>query len=93
MEKSTNAVERIDQPILASVNGGPIASDKDENILRPRSALYRVRLIASKKTYKDGETLQLIPGIVEISATGRSVAGGLLDKVTRIFRSEASLSN
>jgi putative peptide zinc metalloprotease protein len=93
VEKSTNAVERIDQPILASVNGGPIASDKDENILRPRTALYRVRLIASKKTYEDGEALQLTPGSVEIAATGRSVAGGLLDKVTRLFRSEASLTN
>ncbi|GAB5483352.1 MAG: hypothetical protein Pars92KO_31090 [Parasphingorhabdus sp.] len=93
VEKSTNAVERIDQPILASVNGGPIASDKDENILRPRTALYRVRLIASKKAYKDGEALQLTPGSVEIAATGRSVAGGLLDKLTRLFRSEASLTN
>ncbi len=93
IEKSTNAVERIDQPILASVNGGPIASDKEENILRPRTALYRVRLIASKKTYQDGASLQLVPGSVEIAATGRSVAGGLLDKVTRLFRSEASLSN
>jgi len=93
IEKSTNAVERIDQPILASVNGGPIASDKDENILRPRTALYRVRLIASKKAYQDGASLQLVPGSVEISATGRSIAGGLLDQVTRLFRSEASLSN
>lgn len=93
VEKSTNAVERIDQPILASVNGGPIAADKDENILRPRAALYRVRLVASKKVYQDGAALQLTPGRVEISAAGRSLAGNMLDKLTRLFRSEASLSN
>ena len=91
--KSTNAVERLDQPILASINGGPIASDKDENIIRPRTALYRIRLVASKKSYKEGAMLQVTPGVVEISASGRSVAGAFLDRLTRLFRSEASLNN
>ena len=91
--KSTNAVERLDQPILASINGGPIASDKDENIIRPRTALYRIRLVASKKSYKEGAMLQVTPGVVEISASGRSLAGGFMNSLTRLFRSEASLNN
>ena len=93
VDQSANAVERLDQPILSSINGGPIASDQDEEILRPREALYRVRLIAEKSAYHAGSALQPVPGRVQIAAQPRSIAGYVLDRMLRLLRQEASLTN
>jgi putative peptide zinc metalloprotease protein len=86
VERSASALQTLDQPILASTNGGPIAVDKDDKDLRPRNALYRVRLIAAKQTQGDNAAIQITPGTIEITATGQSVASWLLGDLMRTIR-------
>ncbi|WP_432201908.1 site-2 protease family protein [Erythrobacter sp. W53] len=87
LEISTSAIERLDQPILASSNGGPIATDKDGDLLKPREAYYRVRLIAEQGEIGDEDyQIQLVPGSVQISTKGRSFAGWALGEVARMVR-------
>ena len=87
VEMSSSAVARLEQPILASTNGGPIAVDKDGEELTPREALYRVRMIAEKGTISgDDYQIQLVPGSVQIRTEGRSLASWAAAQVARIFR-------
>ena len=87
MEVSTSAIERLDQPILASSNGGPIAVNKDGEVLEPTKAYYRVRLIAEKGAIGDeGHQVQIVPGAVQIDTDGRSFAGWLSGEMARAFR-------
>lgn len=91
VERSASAVQVMDQPILASLQGGPIAVDQDpaKKTLTPHEAIYRVRLIAAK-----GEgPMQPIAGSVSIKAEGRSVVGRLMRWLARVMRAEASLSS
>lgn len=87
IEMSTSAIERLDQPILASANGGPIAVDEDGNELKPREALYRIRLVAERGALGDESyQIQPIPGTVQIKTEGRSFAGWALSEVARMVR-------
>jgi putative peptide zinc metalloprotease protein len=86
VERSASALQTLDQPILASTNGGPIPVDKNDKDLRPRNALYRVRLIAAKQAQADNAAIQITPGTIEIAATGQSVASWLLGDLMRTLR-------
>ncbi len=85
VERSSTALQELDQPILASTNGGPIPVDKGEKVLKPRNAVYRVRLIAAKGG-DSGANIQITPGTVQIAAQGRSVASWLFGYMARTIR-------
>lgn len=93
VERATSAMQKLDQPILASVNGGPIAvgSNADKS-LKSRVALYRVRLVAAKESSASSLVLQTVPGNVSIVASSQSLAAQLFTTVARILRGEASLT-
>lgn len=87
IEVPSSAVERLDQPILASENGGPIAVNKDGEDFKPREALYRVRLLAERGRNGDhNHQIQPVIGTVQIETDGRSFAGWALDELARIVR-------
>ncbi|MBD2840635.1 HlyD family efflux transporter periplasmic adaptor subunit [Erythrobacter rubeus] len=87
IEVSSSAIERLEQPILASKNGGPIAVDESGDRLAPREALYRVRLIAEKGELSDTDHLiQIVPGTVQIRTNGRSFADWAGTQLVRTVR-------
>ncbi|MEL7217617.1 MAG: site-2 protease family protein [Pseudomonadota bacterium] len=87
IEYSSSAVQRLDQPILASIHGGAIAVDRDGDDLAPREALYRVRLLAEQGSVgDDGIQIQTIPGTVHIKTNGRSVAQWAFSEIARAIR-------
>jgi putative peptide zinc metalloprotease protein len=87
VETSSSAIERLEQPILASTNGGPIAVDRDGEELTPREALYRVRLIAEKGAVSaDGYQIQTVPGSIQIKARGLSFAYWSFQEIARGLR-------
>ncbi|MEO1324735.1 MAG: HlyD family efflux transporter periplasmic adaptor subunit, partial [Pseudomonadota bacterium] len=87
VEFSSSAIERLEQPILASVNGGPIAVDRDGDALAPREALFRVRLIAEKGAIGDEfYQIQTVPGTVQIRTRGRSFAQWAFAEIARSIR-------
>lgn len=87
IETSSSAIERLEQPILASVNGGPIAVDRDGEALAPREAFYRVRLIAERgEITNEGGQIQTVPGTVQIKTEGHSFAQWFFNAVARSIR-------
>ncbi len=93
VETASAAVQFIDAPMLASVNGGPIAVNEDrEKRLKPRTSLYRYRFIAPLDPERRAMAIQPIPGKLVIEAEGTSLVGGFLRTVTRIWRRENSAS-
>ncbi len=92
VERSTSASQTLDQPILASINGGPIAVDKDGTMLKPHKPIYRARLIAEKSDPADDALIQIVPGQVRIDAESRSVLGTMTRWILQALRGEASLS-
>jgi putative peptide zinc metalloprotease protein len=92
VERSTSASLTLDQPILASINGGPIAVDKDGMTLKPHKPIYRARLIAEKSDPADDALIQIVPGQVRIDAESRSVLGTVARWIMQALRGEASLS-
>ena len=94
VERATSAAASLNTPILASTNGGSIAVEKDEgNKLKPRKAVYRVRLVVEKGTRESADIIQTVPGVIKIDATGESFISHIARWTTQIFRSEGSLSN
>jgi putative peptide zinc metalloprotease protein len=93
VERAAAAVELLDQPILASTQGGAIAVSVDENKhLRPRTALYRMRLLAPIEQVTSNAIIQPVPGRVSIAAQGTSLVDSLFRAFGRIMRRESSLS-
>jgi putative peptide zinc metalloprotease protein len=93
VERASSAMQILDQPILASINGGPIAVGANaDKSLKPRAALYRVRLVAAKENNGSAFLLQTTPGSVNIGATSQSFAAQWFAVVARILRGEASLT-
>ncbi len=89
VERSASAIQWMDQPILASTQGGPIAVDEDPSkALKPHEALYRIRLIAAR----GAGPMQPVAGKVRIDAKGESLAGRFFSYIARTLRSEASLT-
>jgi putative peptide zinc metalloprotease protein len=93
VERANSALTAIDQPILASTNGGPIAVDKDVHALKPHQTLFRARLVAEKSEPRAGALVQTVPGEVRIEAESRSVLGNIVRWIMRAVRGEASLSD
>jgi putative peptide zinc metalloprotease protein len=93
VEQSSNASELLDQPLLASINGGSIAVDKDAKTeaLKPRKPHYRARLIAASGD-ADAGNIMPVTGQVDIEANSRSLIGWLIADVLGVLRSEASIS-
>ncbi len=92
VERSTSALQTLDQPILASTNGGPVPVDKTDNILKPHKALYRVRLIAAKRAVEAGGMVQITAGTVEIAARRQSLAYRWFGGLARLLRKEMSIT-
>jgi putative peptide zinc metalloprotease protein len=93
VERAAAALQFLDQPMLASTNGGPIAVNQDANKrLRPRAAYYRIRFLAALDNDPSAVIVQPVPGKIIIDAPGVSLIGGLLRSITRILRRESSLS-
>jgi putative peptide zinc metalloprotease protein len=94
VEQAAAALQFLDQPMLASKNGGPIAVNEDASKrLRPRTAYYRMRFVAPVDNKAHPSIIQPIAGRINIDAPGTSLMGGLLRSFTRIIRRESSLSN
>ncbi len=93
VEAATSAAQRIDLPVLASTNGGPIAVASDgENKLKPRSPVSRVRLIAERD---DGgrAAVQAVPGRVIIDAAGQSFLSRTIKWAGKIVAAEWSVTS
>ncbi len=90
-EKGAAAIQRFDQPILASTNGGPIAVNEDaQKTLRPRAALYRLRF-ETQSVAPPENFIQPQKGIVVIDAEPTSLFGQLFRIFARTLRAESSL--
>ncbi len=93
VETANSAAQRIDLPVLASINGGPIAvaSNADEK-LKPLSPVSRLRLIAVRD---DGgwAAVQAVPGRVIIDAEGQSLLSRATKWAGSIVAREWSITN
>jgi hypothetical protein len=77
VEASSSAAATLDQPLLASTNGGAIAVSQDaQHRLKPRAALYPVRLVTRRDTRESGYAVQATPGRIVIDAAGESLIAG-----------------
>lgn len=93
VEASSSAVATLDQPLLASTNGGTIAVSQDaEHRLKPRAALYRVRLVARRDARESSYAVQATPGRIVIDAAGESLVSRLFRGAGRVVARESSLS-
>ncbi|MET3761794.1 site-2 protease family protein [Sphingomonas sp. UYEF23] len=94
LEIGRAAVQSLDQPLLASINGGPIAVNSDtQNHLKPREALYRLRFLAAlERSNRSPAFIQPIPGRIIIDADRRSVLDDALRWLMRLVHREASIS-
>lgn len=89
-DKSASAIQRMDQPILASTQGGPIAVNEDgTKSLRPREALYRLRFVATPGP----GPLRPVRGSISIDARSQSLIGQFLKSLARTVRAEASITS
>ena len=93
VERASSASADIATPILASTNGGAIAASKsDSGKLKPKAAIYRMRLIVERSKDAQG-IIQTVPGKVVISADGTSMLSRMARWTSQLFQSERSLSN
>jgi putative peptide zinc metalloprotease protein len=93
VERAAAALQFLDQPMLASTNGGAIAVNPDDaKRLRPRAALYRMRFVAELDTQPSTRLPQPASGTIIISTRGTSMIDGLFRSFARIMRREASAS-
>lgn len=91
VERGGAALQFLDQPMLASLNGGPIAVNQDDQKrLRPREALYRVRLLAAVDSVHTTSAIQPVTGQIRIEAPGISLVSRLFRSTARVLRREAS---
>ena len=93
VEAATSAAPRIDLPVLASVNGGPIAvASGGEDKLKPRNPVCRLRLIAVRDDDAASEAVQAVPGRVIIDAAGQSFLSRAIKWAGRIVAQEWSIT-
>lgn len=89
-EASASAIQQMDQPILASTQGGPIAVKEDSSkALKSREALYRLRFIATPGP----GLLHPVRGKLIIDARSQSLLGQLFGSLARIVRAEGSMTS
>ncbi len=93
VERANSAIQFLDQPMLASTNGGGVAINIDsEKRLKPRDVLYRARFLAAVDTKTDTSIIQPQTGRVVINVAATSWLGNMARNVMRIIRRESSLS-
>ncbi|MEM7703410.1 MAG: site-2 protease family protein [Pseudomonadota bacterium] len=92
IDLSDFALETIDQPQLASIHGGSIPVDDDDERLVPRNAFYRAELVAERSDGTNDTFAQKQSGQVVISAEGQSLFGSIFAEFAQLLRSEATLS-
>jgi putative peptide zinc metalloprotease protein len=92
VERANSAALTLDQPILASINGGPIAVDKDEGALKPHKPVYRARFVVERESGAVETLVQTVPGQIKIDAESRSIIGNITRWLMQALRGEASLS-
>jgi putative peptide zinc metalloprotease protein len=91
VERGTAALQSLDQAMLASTQGGPIAVDEDAGKrLRPRTALYRARFLVPVDRRPQRHILQPVSGQIVIEAAPESLLSLSARRFVRIFRREAS---
>jgi putative peptide zinc metalloprotease protein len=94
IEAANSAAQRIDLPVLASVNGGPIAvATQGEDKLKPRTPVSRLRLIAMRDDGEDSTAVQAVPGRVIIDAAGQSFLSRAIKWVGKIIAQEWSVTS
>ena len=93
IETANSAAQRIDLPVLASINGGPIAvaSQGDEKY-KPRNPVSRLRLIAVRDAGSNG-SVQAVPGRVIIDAAGQSFLSRAIKWAGKIVAAEWSVTS
>jgi putative peptide zinc metalloprotease protein len=93
VERAAAALQFLDQPSLASINGGAIAVNEDASKrLRPRAALYRMRFVARVDNSLQRDLPQPLRGEMVITARSTSFLGGVTRFFTRVLRREASVN-
>ncbi len=93
VERAAAALQYLDQPLLASTNGGVIAVNQDDQKrLRPRAALYRMRFVAQLDNTLPSGMMQPIAGEIQIKAQSTSFVDGVLRFFTRVMRRETSVN-
>ncbi len=91
VERGSAAIQFLDQPMLASTYGGPLAVNEDANKrLKPRAAMYRVRLLAAIDRAPTHSATQPVTGEVQIKAPGESLLSRWMRAIVRVYRREAS---
>jgi putative peptide zinc metalloprotease protein len=94
VEQAAAALQFLDQPMLASSNGGPIAVNEDaQKRYKPREAWYRIRFLAAVDRKQRSAIIQPQSGRIIIDAAGTSLIGGFFRSFTRIIRRESSLTS
>ncbi len=97
VERSTAALQFLDEALLASTSGGPVAVTEDaQKRLKPRKALYRARFLAALEN-PDGKPessgiIQPQKGRLVIEAAGTSIAMQFFRTLTQTVRRESSLN-
>jgi putative peptide zinc metalloprotease protein len=94
VEAASSAAQHIDQPVLTSTYGGPIAVASDaEEKFKPRNTVFRTRLVAAQSNETSGALIQPVPGIIEIDASGQSLLSGLMSWFGKLLAQEWSITS
>lgn len=92
-EIGASAIPTLDQPALASVNGGPIATQAaaSKDALKPAGATVALNLVA-ERSQDDRAFVQPMTGAVTLPARGESIAARVTRSIMRVLVRESSLS-
>lgn len=94
VEKGAAALQYLDQPILASTNGGPIAVNEEQGKgLKTRDAWYRARFLVPVETASGKSIIQPETGTIIVTTSGTSLLGSLIRRVMQTVRQESSLES
>lgn len=88
-EIASAATEQVEFPALASVNGGPIPVNRnDDGALKPLKAIYRVHLTVPNEAGVPDRLAQRQSGVIVIAARPSSPLLALFRRISRIWQAE-----
>ena len=88
-EIASAATEQVEFPALASVNGGPIPVNRnDDGALKPLKAIYRVHLTVPNQTVTPDRLAQRQSGVIVIAAQPSSPLLAFFRRISRIWQAE-----
>ncbi len=91
---ATSAAQRIEVPVLASVNGGPIAvASNAEDKMKPRDTVFHVRLIGARDAQPTTAAIEPVHGRIIIAAPGQSLLSRAMSFVGKVISREWSLTS